>query len=247
MRRSITTAALWIAAAAAAAEEVSYRVVDRRELDGSVLLVRKVARQRVGDKPFLAGSHWDLKPATELFRVRDAKIPARHVGPKGDPPAITFRQGEIAKNSWTNMLGGKPETWFERGEVVRLVNLNCAFKTVRMDLEAVCREIGRRLRGRVDFGLSGQVGGKTLEEANEAVAAVLEPIDFSRVYETCDPETGAPPVTVSQGTTYAEVKERLGHPRSSRAEGSGYVVDYDVVQFQVRDGVVAKIVIPAID
>lgn len=249
MRPALPAALLLALAAGAGGEDVKYRVMDRREADGSVVLVRQVPRERIQGKAFLAAAHWELTPSTHYFRVREARIPARHVGPKGDPPAITFRGGQVVGNSWTNMFGGEAETYFEKGEIVRLVSMNCAFKTVRMDFEPVCRPDRSRnpLRGRTDFGLSGQVGGKTLEEANQAVSAVLEPMELARVLEVCDPETKAPPVAVAKGALYDDVRARLGPPRASRAEGGEHVVDYDVIRLHVRDGRVARIVIPAVD
>ncbi len=56
-------------------EDVAYRVVDRRELDGTVLLVRQVPAQRVGGEPFAAATHWELRPVTAFFRVREGRIP----------------------------------------------------------------------------------------------------------------------------------------------------------------------------
>jgi hypothetical protein len=242
-------ASLAVMALAAPAVGQDLRVVDRREIDGSVLLVPRAPRQPTGRKPFLAATHWDLTPASEFFRVRDGRIPARRVGPKGDPPAVTYRGGQVVGNSWTNAFGGSAEVWLEKGEIVRLVGLNGAFKTVRMDLEAVCRapERGKRLRGRVDFGLSGQVGGKTLDEANTAVGAILEPMDLSRVLEVCDPETALPPPALFPGTSYPDVVRLMGEPRKSWPEADGHVLDYGPVQLLVRAGAVAEIRVPGID
>ncbi len=231
-------------------EEVTYRVVDRREVDGTVLLVRQVAPEKVGDQPFVAAAHWELRPVTSWFRVRGGRIPARRILPSVmDPPAITYKAGEVAKNSWTNVLGGEGSTFFERGEVVRLVNLNAAFSSVRMDLEAVCRpdDVGRHLRGRVDFGLSGQTGAKTFDEANAAVRAVLEPMDLSRVMEICDPETGQPPLVVSLGGDYSRLRKRLGEPRLQDVKDGAEVFDHYAIRVVVRGGRIEKIIVPAID
>ena len=231
-------------------EDVSYRVVDRRELDGSVLLVRQVPAQKVGGEPFAAATHWELRPVTAFFRVREGRIPARRVLPKlGDPPAVTYRGGQVVGNSWTNAFGGEPSTSFEEGEIVRLVNLNAAFKTVRMDLEAVCRrgDVGRHLQGRVDFGLSAQVGAKTFDEANAAVRAILEPMDLARVMEICDPENGEPPFVVSPGAEYARLRKHLGEPRLRDVVAGAEVFDHLVIQVVVRAGRIEKIIVPAID
>ena len=231
-------------------EDVPWRVADRRELDGSVLLVRQVRAEKVGDQPFTAATHWELRPVTAFFRVRDGRIPARRILPKlGDPPAVTYRGGQVAGNSWTNGFGGEPSTFFEKGEIVRLVNLNAAFKTVRMDLEAVCRpgDVGRHLQGRVDFGLSAQIGGKTFDEANGAVRAILEPMDLSRVMETCDPENGQPPFVVSPGGDYAKLREYVGEPRLRDVVGGAEVFDHLEIRVVVRAGRIEKIIVPAID
>ena len=120
-------------------QDIHYRVIDRRQIDGSVILVKKVLPKRVGKNLFKAADFWKLDPVSEYFRVCSGRIPARYVSLKGDPPAITFEAGNVVPNSWTNLFGGKPGTFFETGEIVRLVRLNTAFKTVRMDLESVCR------------------------------------------------------------------------------------------------------------
>lgn len=228
-------------------EDIAYRVVDRRELDGSVLLVRQVPAQKVGRQPFVAATHWELTPATRFFRVRDGRIPARRVGRLGDPPAVTYRGGAVVGNNWTNAFGGEPSAFFGEGEIVRLVSLNASFSTVRMDLEAVCREVGRHLRGRVDFNLSGQIGSKSLEEANAAVRPILDPLDLSRVMDTCDPETGEPPLVVAPGTDYAALRRRLGEPRLRNVEGDTEVFDHSVIRLVVRAGRVDKIIVPALD
>ena len=46
-----------------------------------------------------------------------------------------------------------------KGEILRLVGLSGALKTVRLDLEAVCRppERGKRLRGRVESGTVAEI------------------------------------------------------------------------------------------
>lgn len=232
-------------------EDIPWRVVDRRELDGSVLLVRRVLAEKVGDQPFTAAVHWELRPVTAFFRVRDGRIPARRILLKSleDPPAVTYRSGQVVGNSWTNAFGGEPATFFEKGEIVRLVKLNAAFKTVRMDLEAVCRprDVGRHLQGRVDFGLSGQIGGKTFDEANAAVRAILEPMDLSRVMETCDPENGQPPFVVSPGDDYAKLRKHIGEPRLRDVVDGAEVFDHLEIRVVVRAGKIEKILVPAID
>jgi len=120
-------------------QDIHYRVVDRRQLDGSVILVKKVLPKRLGKNPFKAADFWKLDPVSEYFRVRSGRIPARYVSLKGDPPAITFEAGNAVPNSRTNLFGGTPRTYFQTGDIVRLVKLNSSFKTVRMDLESVCR------------------------------------------------------------------------------------------------------------
>ena len=195
-------------------QDIHYRVVDRRQLDGSVILVKKVLPKRLGKNPFKAADFWKLDPVSEYFRVRSGRIPARYVSLKGDPPAITFEAGNAVLNSWTNLFGGTPRTYFETGEIVRLVKLNSSFKTVRMDLESVCRPeaVGRHLRGRIDFVLSGQVGEKTFGEANAAVGTVLEPVDYARVLESCDPATGRPPAVIHVGMRVEEIQTLLARP-----------------------------------
>jgi hypothetical protein len=231
-----------------APEEINYRVVDRREIDGSVLLVRQVPAEKVGEQPFTAAVHWELRPVTRLFRVRDARIPARRSLIKIlDPPAVTYRGGQVVDNGVLSALGGEGSTFFEKGEIVRLVDLNAAFSSVRMDLEAVCRDRRWHLQGRVVFPLSGQVGGKTFDEANAAVRAVLEPMDLSRVMETCDPETGRPPLVVARGGEYAPVRLRLGEPRLRDVADGAEVFDHYWIRVVVRAGRIEKIVVPAID
>jgi hypothetical protein len=231
-----------------APEEISYRVVDRREIDGSVLLVRQVRAENVGDQPFTAAVHWELRPVTHFFRVREGRIPARRILLKiMDPPAVTYRAGQVVGNNWTNAFGGEGATFFEKGEIVRLVNLNAAFSSVRMDLEAVCRDVGRHLQGRVEFGLSGQIGGKTFDEANAAVRAILEPMDLSRVMETCDPENGQPPFVVAPGGDYAKLRKHLGEPRLRDVVDGAEVIDHLEIRVVVRAGRIEKIIVPTID
>jgi hypothetical protein len=231
-----------------APEEISYRVVDRREIDGSVLLVRQVRAEKVGDQPFTAAVHWELRPVTHFFRVREGRIPARRILLKiMDPPAVTYRAGQVVGNNWTNAFGGDGATFFEKGEIVRLVSLNAAFSSVRMDLEAVCRDVGRHLQGRVEFGLSGQIGGKTFDEANAAVRAILEPMDLSRVMETCDPENGQPPFVVAPGGDYAKLRKHLGEPRLRDVVDGAEVFDHLEIRVVVRAGRIEKIIVPAID
>ena len=230
-------------------QDIQYRVVDRRQLDGSVILVRKVLPKRLGKNPFTAADFWKLIPVSEFFRVRSGRIPARYVSLKGDPPAITFEAGNVVPNSWTNLFGGTPRTFFETGEIVRLVKLNSSFKTVRMDLESVCRPeaVGKHLRGRIDFVLSGQVGGKTFAEANDAVGTVLEPVDFARVLENCDPVTGKPPTVIHVGMRIEDIKTLLGPPLEEFEGAQGTTLTYEVIRVQVRDGRVNEIMIPDID
>jgi len=229
--------------------QVPYRVIDRRAEDGSVVLVRRVPAGHPGELPFRAGALWKLEPVTDLFRIRGVPIPARGFQPLGDPPAVTLRAGEVVANSWTSAAGGSGTTALEPGEVVRLVRLNAALKTVRMDLEAVCRRSPRGfpLTGRVDFVLSGQVGKQTFDEANAAVAAELEPIALAEVMETCDPETGAPPARVSPGQAIADVEAALGEPHRRSQTPAGEVWDYGVVELEVRAGAVVAIRVPALD
>ena len=225
--------------------EPRFRVIDRRPTDGSVIVVRYVPKKSTGGKPFLSARHWDLTPSSDFFRVKEIRIPARNVGPNGDPPAITMRDGKVAPNSWTNAFGGTPSAYFEPGEIVRLVRLNAAFKTVRMDVEAVCRGHARakRLRGRVDVMLSGQVNAATFEEANNGVAQILEPIELARVLETCDPDTREPPLRITVGMMAKAVQQRLGEPES--AEGN--ILDYRDVKLEVRNGAIVSISVPALD
>ena len=228
-----------------AAADDSFRVIDRREVNGTVIVIRKVPRKLTGGKPFLSARHWDLTPSSGFFRVKEIQIPARYVGRDGDPPAVTMRDGKVGANNWTNAFGGTPRTFFGPGEIVRLVRLNAAFNIVRMDVESVCRieAHGRRLRGRVDVVLSGQVNAATFDEANGGVGQVLEPIELARVLETCDPETARPPLVVGIGTPIASVQQIMGEPR----EGEGNILDYGVIRVETRNGAVSKITVPAVD
>jgi hypothetical protein len=248
LARALTALVLLLQASLGSAQ-VSYRVIDRRAEDGSVVLVRRVPAGHPGELPFRAGALWKLEPVTDLFRVRGVPIPARGFQALGDPPAVTLRAGDVVANSWTTAAGGGGTTTLEPGEVVRLVRLNSALKTVRMDLEAVCRRSPRGwpLTGRVDFVLSGQVGKQTFDEANAAVAAELEPVALAEVMEICDPETGSPPARVRPGQPIAEVAGALGEPRRRSETSAGEVWDYGVVELQVRSGAVVAIRIPALD
>ncbi len=230
-------------AGSAVADEPRFRVIDRRAVDGTVVVVRHVPRKATGGKPFLSANFWDLAPSSDFFRVKEIRIPARNT--RGDPPAVTMREGKVGANNWTNAFGGTAETYFEPGEIVRLVRLNAAFNIVRMDLESVCRpkERGRHLRGRVDVVLSGQVNAATFDEANRGVGQVLEPVELSRVLEVCDPETAQPPLVVRRGTPIATVVKRLGDPD----DDSGGLFDFGVIRFAVRDGAVERIIVPAVD
>jgi hypothetical protein len=243
--RVALAALLLVCAAAAIAEQPRFRVIDRREVDGTVLVVRYVARTPTGGKPFRTARHWELTPSSDFFRVREIQIPARNVGPNGDPPAVTMRDGKVGPNNWTNAFGGEARTFFEPGEIVRLVRLNAAFNIVRMDVESVCRPAahGRRLRGRVDVVLSGQVNAATFDEANRGVGQVLEPVELARVMETCDPETAEGPLVIRTGTPVKEIEERLGDSGRS-ADG---ILDFGVVRLSVRGGVVERVMVPAID
>jgi hypothetical protein len=228
---------------------IRYRVVDRRQLDGSVILVKNVLPKRLGKNPFRAADFWRLDPVSEYFRIRSGRVPARYVPLKGDPPAITFEAGNVVPNSWTNLLGGTPRTFFETGEIVRLVRLNSAFKTVRMDLESVCRPeaVGKHLRGRIDFILSGQVGEKTFEEANTAVGTVLEPVDYAQILESCDPATGKPPAVIHVGMRIEDIEALLGPPLEDSEDDQGTALNYGVIRVRVREGRVDEIMVPAID
>ncbi|MGZ8829411.1 MAG: hypothetical protein ACXW2Q_03445, partial [Thermoanaerobaculia bacterium] len=213
--------------------------------DGTVVVVRYVPRRTTGGKPFLSAGHWDLTPSSDFFRVREIQIPARRVGKNGDPPAVTMRDGKVGANNWTNAFGGEAKTFFEPGEIVRLVRLNAAFNIVRMDVEAVCRPaaFGRRLRGRVDVVLSGQINAATFDEANRAVGQVLEPIELARVMEVCDPETAQSPLVIRRGTPVKLMEQRLGEPNGTE-DG---VFDFGTVRLRIQNGVVEKIMVPAID
>ncbi len=249
MKRVAISLSILLLHVVSAAAQQTYRVVDRREVDGSVLVIRNVPRKPTGGKPFLSARHWDLTPSSEFFRVKEIRIPARNVGRDGDPPAVTMREGKVGANNWTNAFGGSAATYFEPGEIVRLVRLNAAFTIVRMDVESVCRPQarGRHLRGRVDVVLSGQVNAATFDEANAGVAQVLEPVELYRVMETCDPETALPPLTIRPGTPLKVVLDQLGDPEKRATEGATTTVDYGFVRLQARNDAVTKIVVPAID
>jgi hypothetical protein len=239
-----------VALGSATAQGQEYRVVDRRALDGSVLLVRRVAQRQVATQVFLAARHWELTPASDFFRLRGGRpLPAGHTAPQGDPPAVTFRNGEVVRNSWTNLMGGRGSTTLSDGEILRLVRIVSPFKTVRLDLESVCRprEHGRHLRARIDFLLSAPVGARTLEEANRAAAAVLEPVDLSRVLEICDPETALPPFTLRPGLRASDIERVLGSPREISPERGSEVRDYGVVRLLFRGAHLESIAVPALD
>lgn len=244
---SIVLAFFWVEVVES--RSVAYRIVDHRQFDGSVILVKKVPPKRLGKNPFKAADFWKLDPVSDYFSIRSGRIPARYVSLKGDPPAITYEAGKVVPNDWTNLFGGRPRTFFETGEIVRLAWLNTAFKTVRMDLESVCRPeaIGKHLRGRIDFVLSDQVGEKTFAEANAAVGAVLEPVDYARVLESCDPETGNPPALIHVGMPLENILILLGPPLEESEEAGRTTLDYEIIRLQVQDGKVSKIAIPGID
>jgi hypothetical protein len=224
-----------------------YKIVDRRDIDGSVLLVRAVHSHRVGTAPFSAGGPGELVPVTEFFRVRERGIPAGYPSLVGDLPAVTCEGGKIIPGDWEKIFKGRPSTFFEPGEVVRLVSVSSSSRTVRMDIEAVCRSeaVGKRLRGRIDFVLSDEVGEIVLDKANAAVRKVLEPIGLSRVFEQCDPKTGKPPITLRKGMKVHEVEVIFGgKPAETVEEADGVVLDYGVVRLVTRGDTVTDILIP---
>lgn len=252
MRRTTAVAATFLAALVAAplllAQPLPYQLIDRRQVDGSVMLVKRLPRGDPGPDPFTYGRTWDLAPATRYFRVRECRIPVKPWRATGDPPAVTYRDGKEVPNSVLNVFGGSSRRSFEKGEIVRLTDLNAAGRTVRMDLESVCL-LGRRrkVRGRAVFVLSAHVGKKTLAEANRAVSACLEPASLRQAAKQCDPGTGEPPPVLRPGQTIEEVEGLLGAPAATRVEGRVTVYDYGPLLVHVESGKVVRLVIPALD
>ena len=250
--RGLRLAPLVLSAALASSvgAQSDFSLIDQRAIDGSVLVVPRVVTQRPGPDPFVASSAWQLTLASSYFRVLSDRIAARAFNVDEHLPATTIRQGEVVANGLTSALGRSARSRFAPGEIVRVLDLNTAFKSVRMDLEAVCRRdptSRRRRRGRVVFKLGGQVGRKTLAEANAAVAAELEPIGLQEVVRHCDPETGEPPMALRPGLDARDVVAILGLPPGHSVEGELELLDYGNLQVFVREGVVARIGIPALD
>jgi hypothetical protein len=238
---------LWLIAPTPSEAELPYQLVDRRELDGSVLLVRRMSRTNPGSEPFTVGRTWELIPASHYFRVKDGRIPAKR-RLTGDPPAVTFKGGEMVDNSILTAFGGSSKRFFEQGEIVRLVDLNAAFSSVRMDLESICLfDRGGPVRGRAVFVLSGQVSKKTFDEANLAVAAVLEPVGLHQITRQCDPSTGLPPPELRPEMPLEAVVDLLGPPAVERTEDGLVVYDYGSLVVFAEDGAVSRLSIPALD
>ena len=236
--------------AAALGDDRDFTVIDRREVDGTVLVVPRVPSQRPGPDPFVAASAWELRPATEFFRVRSDQLKARAFNLGDQLPVTTFESSRRVANSPVSKLGGSSSQRLEPGEIVRLTGLNTAFKSVRMDLEAVCRrgrDSKRRPRGRVVFVLSGQVNKKRLAEANAAVVAVLEPVGLQQVVRQCDPATGEPPFALRPGLELDHVVAMLGSPDSARLEGQIEILDYPQVRIHFSDGRIDRLILPALD
>ncbi|MGZ8833459.1 MAG: hypothetical protein ACXW19_09740, partial [Thermoanaerobaculia bacterium] len=99
---------------------------------------------------------------------------------------------------------------------------------------------GVRLKTEV---LSGQISAATFDEANRAVGQVLEPIELARVMEVCDPETAQSPLVIGRGTPVKLMEQRLGEPNGTE-DG---VLDFGTVRLRIQNGVVEKIMVPAID
>lgn len=224
-----------------------YRVVDRRDLDGSVLLVRAVHPQRIGTAPFAPAGPGEFVAVTEFLRVRERGIPAGHSSLIGELPAVTWKDGTIMPGDWTGIFRGQTSTFLEPGEVVRLVGVSSSVRALRMDVETVCRfeAAGKRLRGRIDFVLPDGSGETSLDEVNAAVRKVFEPLDLSRVLEQCDPKTGKPPIALRIGMKIHEVEVLLGgKPGEALQEGGGVVLDYGAVKLVTRGDTVTDILIP---
>lgn len=224
-----------------------YQLVDRRQIDGSILLVERLTRTEISPDPFSVGRTWEFVPSSNYFRVKGKFIPCRKVSP-GDPPAVTFRQGEVVDNSVLNVFGGTSNQFFSEGEIVRLVGLNTAFNSVRMDLESICLfDRGGKVRGRAVFVLSGQVGKKTFAEANAAVATILEPTSLHLIARHCNSSTGLPPPALRRGMSERKVTDLLGPPGQHRVSGGDLIFDYGSVEVTFREGMVTQLRIPAID
>ncbi len=242
---------LWLAAvmapAIAASSNLPYQLVDRRQIDGSILLVERLMRTETSPNPFSVGRFWEFIPSSDYFRVKEKLIPCKK-NSSGDPPAVTFKQGEVVDNSVLNVFGGSSKRFFNKGEIVRLVGLNTAFNSVRMDLESICLfDRGGKVRGRAVFMLSGQVGKKTFDEANAAVTAVLEPTSLHVIARQCSPSTGLPPPALRPGMSEQQVTDLLGPPGERREVGGDVVFDYGSVEITFGEGMVTRLRIPAID
>lgn len=231
-----------------AGEDREFTVIDRRAADGSVLVMPKIVRTHPGSVPFIAATWWDLKPASDYFRVKTDNIPARWLNLTGDLPAITFKDGKVVANSLASAFGGTAKRTFNKGEIVRLIGLNTAFKSVEMEFKTVCRlDREHHLSGRAIFVLSAQVGKKTMDEANRAVAAKLEPVSMSEVVRVCDPYSGEPPFALRPGLTTEEVEEQLGPPRRRTINGNEEIFDYGSVRVHMQQGSIVRLGIPALD
>ena len=79
------------------------------------------------------------------------------------------------------------------------------------------------------------------------MGTVLEPVDYARVLESCDPETGKPPALIRVGMRVEEIQSLLGPPLEEFEEAQGTTLNYEVIRVQVRDGRVNEIMIPGID
>ena len=242
---------LWLATlltpAIAASGNLPYQLVDRRQIDSSILLVERLPRTETSPNPFSVGRSWEFIPSSDFYRVKETLIPCKTVS-SGDPPAVTFKRGEVVDNSILNVFGGSSKRFFNKGEIVRLVGLNTAFNSVRMDLESICLfGRGGKVQGRVVFMLSGQVGKKTFDEANTAVAAILEPTSLHLIARQCSPSTGLPPPALRPGMSERQVTDLLGPPGEQREDGGDVVFDYGSVEITFSEGSVTRLRIPAID
>jgi len=236
-----------LAPAIAASSNLPYQLVDRRQIDGSILLVERLTRTETNPNPFSVGRTWEFIPSSNYFRVKGKFIPYKKVS-SGDPPAVTFRQGEVVDNSILNVFGGTSNRFFNEGEIVRLVGLNTAFNSVRMDIESICLlDRDGKVRGRAVFMLSGQVGKKTFDEANAAVVAILEPTSLHLIAHHCNPATGLPPPALRLGMSERMVTDLLGPPGGRRESGGDAVFDYGSVEITFGAGMVTRLRIPAID
>lgn len=230
-------------------QRTELNVIDRRAVDGTVLIIPRVrGGGDPGELPFTAAHRWELEPASRFFRARSNRIPARSFNLDGALPAVTFENGAVRENSPVSGLGGGAKRSFHTGEILRLLEINAAFKSVRMDLEAVClgsRE--RRPRGRAVFVLSQQIGKGSLAEANAAVAAELEPIGLREVVRECDPATGLPPFALFPGLPRSAIEETLGEPRQLSSHDGLDVLDYGSFVVYLEGETVVRIAIPALD